>query len=252
VEKLSEFVNNRMRNQLLMGIFLLVIVTLISCKMPEIVESKKVVSTNEESTKTENVEKKTIIIDPGHGGIDPGKVGINGDLEKDINLAIAKKLKIILEENGYEAVLTRDSDVGLYDEYDTNKKRADMWVRRNLINMHHENNESAICVSIHQNSYSDSAVTGPQIFYYEKSDSGKNLAASIQNAMNTGLQVSEPREHKHNDSYYLLLHTTCPTVIAECGFLSSSEESYKLVSEDYQNKIAVTIMQGINDYYRSR
>jgi len=259
MKKISENVNNQVKNQVLMGIALLVIVSMIALKLPSLIlggsvrkETLSELTENKSEEKTTNVNKNSaplVIIDPGHGGIDPGKIGVNDKLEKDINLEIANRLKVILEKNGYKTVMTRTNDDGLYSQYDSNKKQADMWVRKNTINMHHENNEKAICISVHQNSYSDSSVKGPQVFYYEKSEHGDELAGIIQNAMNLGLGVASARTATDNDSYYVLLHTTCPTVIVECGFLSNWEEAQMLSEEWYQEKVAQTIYEGIVQFY---
>lgn len=190
--------------------------------------------------------KIVVVIDPGHGGSDPGKVGINDALEKDINLAIAMKLKELLENEGYEVVLTRKDNNGLYKDSDTNKKVADMKKRCEII----ENAEADIVVSIHQNSYTNESVSGAQVFYYKNSQEGKKLAAAIQEALKNYLDEDNNRVEKANDSYYMLLHTPCPTVIVECGFLSNYEEAQALITEDYQQKVAQAIMMGIEEYFR--
>lgn len=190
--------------------------------------------------------KIVVVIDPGHGGSDPGKVGINDALEKDINLAIAMKLKELLENEGYEVVLTRKDNNGLYKDSDTNKKVADMKKRCEII----ENAEADIVVSIHQNSYTNESVSGAQVFYYKNSQEGKKLAAAIQEALKNYLDEDNNRVEKANDSYYMLLHTPCPTVIVECGFLSNYEEAQALITEDYQQKVAQAIMMGIEGYFR--
>lgn len=121
-------------------------------------------------------EKPCVVIDAGHGGADPGKVGINGALEKDINLEIAEKLKMFLEQEDIEVILTRDSDSGLYDENATNKKVQDMKRRVEII----ETNHPVLTVSIHQNSYHEEYVHGAQTFYYATSEQSKILAEKIQ------------------------------------------------------------------------
>ena len=107
-------------------------------------------------------EKICVVIDAGHGGDDPGKVGINGAKEKDINLQIAMLVKQFLEENDIEVVMTRESDEGLYDADTSNKKVQDMKRRIGLI----EEAKPMVTVSIHQNSYPEEYVHGAQVFYY--------------------------------------------------------------------------------------
>lgn len=114
------------------------------------------------STQVVAEKKKVIVIDAGHGGIDPGKIGIHGEQEKEINLKIAEFLKTFLELDGYEVVMTRTEDGGLYDENTSNKKVQDMKRRIEVI----EEADPILVVSIHQNSYSEEYVKGGQVFYY--------------------------------------------------------------------------------------
>lgn len=195
---------------------------------------------NEEGTVVQNPQE-TIVIDAGHGGIDAGKVGINGALEKEINLQIAQMLQKMLEEEGFRVLMTRETDGGLYDEGESNKKQQDMKRRCQLIN------EAApmMAVSIHQNSYTSESASGPQVFYYETSAQGQEIAKALQNALNDGLSVEKPRESKANSSYYLLRKTESPTVIVECGFLSNHQEAGKLITQEYQEKVARAICDGI-------
>ena len=112
-----------------------------------------------------------IVVDAGHGGDDPGKIGINDALEKDINLQIALKLQKILEQNNIKVVMTRNTDAGLYSEGATNKKAEDMQKRCKII----EDSNALFTVSIHQNSYTSPEIQGAQVFYYGQSENGKKL-----------------------------------------------------------------------------
>lgn len=188
--------------------------------------------------------KQVIIVDPGHGGIDPGKVGVNNALEKDINLSISFKLKTYLEEAGYEVILTRTDDNGLYSLGDTNRKRADMKKRVDLIN---ETNP-ALTISVHQNSFQQASSKGAQVFYHEKSTEARKLAELIQEQLKLVLNNGNKRLAKSNNSYYMLKNTTCPIVIVECGFLSNPEEADLLLNEDYQNKIAYAMTEGVKEF----
>lgn len=185
-----------------------------------------------------------VVLDAGHGGVDPGKVGVDGTLEKDINLSIAFKLKEMLEAADVKVVLTRENDEGMYQETDTNKKRADMEARCRLI----ESAAPDLTVSIHQNSYHEEYVKGAQVFYYEKSEEGRRLAQILQAGFDQVLGAENTRQAKANDQYYLLLHTSCPMVIVECGFLSNWEESAKLADKGYQERLAWAIHLGILQY----
>ncbi len=186
----------------------------------------------------------TVVIDAGHGGFDSGKVGVDGSLEKDINLIIAKKLERILKSADVNVIMTRTEDMGHYSESSSNKKREDMLARTTLMN----DARPDCIVSIHQNSYPDSAIDGAQVFYYTGSDSGETLATLIQKELVTDVDPTNHRVEKPNSSYYLLKNATAPIVIVECGFLSNWEESKKLVDDTYQQKLAWAIHMGILQY----
>lgn len=188
-----------------------------------------------------------VMIDAGHGGMDPGKVGINGALEKDINLKIAKALKKYLEAEDIEVVMTRESDDGLYDADASNKKVQDMKRRVEVI----EQADPAVTISIHQNSYHEEYVHGAQTFYYTGSEQSKLLAEEIQQLLLKEVDPDNTRVAKSNDSYYLLKKTSSPIVIVECGFLSNGSESQKLESGYYQEKLAWAIHLGVLRYINS-
>lgn len=189
-----------------------------------------------------------VVIDAGHGGADPGKVSVDGSLEKDINLQIAKKLQAFLTMEDVDVVLTRESDGGLYDENASNKKVQDMKNRVAII----EEKQPALTVSIHQNSYHEEYVHGAQTFYYAGSEKSKELAERIQQVMTLHLDKDNTRQAKANDSYYLLKKTSSPIVIVECGFLSNNEEAQKLSSDIYQEKVAWAIHLAILQYLNSQ
>lgn len=194
---------------------------------------------------TEVKEKqRCIVIDAGHGGTDPGKVGINGALEKDINLQIAKRLEKILTAQDIKVVMTRNDVNGLSDSTSQNKKVQDMKNRIILI----EKENPDLVVSIHQNSYHEENVFGAQVFYYTNSESGKQLADVIQTQIVESTKQKKERVAKANSSYYLLKKTSVPIVIVECGFLSNCEEAELLVTQDYQNRMAWAIHLGIMKY----
>ena len=203
----------------------------------------------EETSDTETSDTTTplssfcIVIDAGHGGADPGKVGINNILEKDLNLSIALLLAEELENAGISIILTRDSDTDLADGA-SNFKSADMQNRCRLIT---ECNP-IFTVSIHQNSYPSEDVSGAQVFYYTESVDGKSLATILQNSLIANVDPQNTRQPKANDSYYLLKKTPTPTVIVECGFLTSPIEAALLTTEDYQKKVVHAIYLGILEY----
>lgn len=182
-------------------------------------------------------DELVIVIDPGHGGNDPGKVGINGVDEKDINLSIALKLKESLEKRGVRVVMTRENDASLATLGATNKKTSDMNNRIEIINSCHAD----MLISIHQNSYTSPDVKGAQVFYHDSSDDSRIIAQTLQNALVSEVDPENKREAKAGNDYFILRKSTCPGVIIECGFLSCPKEAAKLVDEEYQWKIAETI-----------
>ena len=223
--------------QTLMGILLLFIVCVVSWEAGTMAAVE-----NRQADMRE--EKPLVVIDAGHGGFDPGKVGIDGQLEKDINLSIAKKLKAYLEASDVNVVMTRDTDTGLYQSGDSHKKVSDMRRRCDIINEARPD----LVVSIHQNSYHQEEINGGQVFYYKTSQNGKRLAEILQERFDYVLGEANRRVAKANDNYYLLLHVKEPIVIVECGFLSNRKEAKALESEDYQDRMAWTIHMGVMEY----
>ena len=206
-----------------MTLLLLVGMIIVSKKLSQLVSSENV-----------QAQKEVVVIDAGHGGHDPGKVGVNDALEKDINLQIAEKVKKHLEKNEIEVVMTREDDV----MEDT--KLEDMKKRVALINK----TKPAITVSIHQNSYSDPGVKGAQVFYYVNSDVSQEAASLMQEVLRK-VDAENTRQIKSNSDFYMLKKTEVPTIIVECGFLSNPGEAEKLVSEEYQEQMAQAICSGI-------
>ena len=199
---------------------------------------------NVENTEDGAQSQICVVIDAGHGGDDPGKIGVNQLLEKDVNLSIALKVRQYLEAQGIRVVMTREDENGLYDSGASNKKVQDMKRRVALI----EETAPAITVSIHQNSYPEEYVHGAQVFYYENSRDGQLLAQLLQSQLVEKLDPETHRQIKANDSYYLLKKTNIPIVIVECGFLSNQTEAKLLGQEEYQDRVAWAIHMGILQY----
>lgn len=223
----------KQRLELLMSIIILVCACVLAKKSAVYVTGQKV-----------EEQKNCIVVDVGHGGFDSGKIGVNGELEKDINLQVALKLKKELEEKGMEVIMTREEDKGLYDENANNKKVQDLQRRCDLIN----EQKPLLTVSIHQNSYTSPEIKGAQVFYYTTSTESQKIAEIIQETL---IQEADPDNHrkaKANDSYYMLKKTSSPIVIVECGFLSNPEEAEKLADEAYQQKLAEAVRIGIFKY----
>lgn len=189
-------------------------------------------------------QRRTVVIDAGHGGFDPGKVGVNGALEKDINLAIAMQLKELLELNDLNVVMLRTEDVGLYLEGDSNKKALDLKRRVQLM----AEAKPVLAVSIHQNSFPQESAYGAQVFYYTDSEQGKEFAKIMQATLKEFITDGNHRLEKPNKDYYLLKKSTCPLIIVECGFLSNQMEAKLLITEKYQREMAWVIHLGVMRY----
>ena len=213
----------RRKIELCMTLLLLLGMIIVSRKLSQLVTSENV-----------QAGKDIVVIDAGHGGHDPGKVGVNDALEKDINLQIAQKVKTYLEKNGIQVIMTREDDA----MEDT--KLEDMKKRVALIN----EIKPAITVSIHQNSYSDASVKGAQVFYYAGSEVSKGAASLMQEELRK-VDTENTRQIKSNSDFYMLKKTEVPTIIVECGFLSNPGEAEKLTSEEYQEEMAQAICSGI-------
>lgn len=195
----------------------------------------------------QNKSKPVIVLDAGHGGDDPGKVGINGELEKDLNLSIVLILKEILKED-YTVILTRDTDVMLCDEGVNNKKTSDLKNRVKLIN----ESSCDIAILIHQNSFQSENAKGAQVFYHAKSEDGKFLATCLQEELIAGSDPSNTRSAKSDQTYYILKNATPTVVIVECGFLSNPEEAARLCLLSYQESLALSIKNGIDRYFEEK
>lgn len=195
-----------------------------------------------EETENDKVAAGTIdvILDPGHGGSDPGKIGINDALEKDINLAIVLKIQKLLEAEGYAVELTREEDALLDENGQEYSKTEDMRTRVEMIN----ELKPKMVVSVHQNSYPSEEIKGAQVFYYTNSSEAERMAQIMQEAVQS-VDPTNDRQIKANDTYYMLKRTEVPTLIVECGFLTNWEESNKLIDEEYQEQMAAAIAEGI-------
>jgi len=226
-----------------MSVLLMVAMLVVAARLAtgEWKENMPATARNVKTDDTRRKEQKLVVLDPGHGGNDPGKVGINGAYEKDVNLCIATKIKSYLESNDIKVVMTRQDDTGLYEEGASNKKVQDMKARVQLI----DTSGAVLAVSIHQNSFPTESVKGTQVFYYEESEKGKEYAELLQATITEILAPEKQRKEKANSDYYLLKKSTTPVVIVECGFLSNAKEAQMLVDDAYQERMAWAVCMGI-------
>ena len=191
---------------------------------------------------------KTIVVDAGHGKPDEGAESSTGTTEAETNLKIALKLQNLLEQSGSTVILTRSDENAIYD-YDSKTLR-----QKKISDIHNRvkiGNESSadIFVSIHLNKIPQQQYDGWQTFYNAQSSDGKKLAESIQKNLNDAIQKENNRVAKTIDNIYIIKHVEIPTTIVECGFLSNPEEEKLLLQDEYQDKLAWGIYNGIIDYF---
>ncbi len=186
---------------------------------------------------------KIIVIDAGHGGRDGGSIGINGTIEKEINLKYSLLLKNKLELLGYKIILTRSNNDGLYSIFSVNKKQSDMQARFKIIQQANPN----LVISIHMNSFPNSAISGPTT-YYRKDDTASELCADlIQQSLHTYCNAKNTKA-KVGD-YFMLNCSYYTSVLIECGFLSNPEEEKLLNSTTYQETLISSICKGVTLYF---
>ena len=184
-----------------------------------------------------------IVIDAGHGGEDGGASGF-GLTEKDLNLAIAKKLQAVLQSLGMKAVMTRDTDVLLYDA-PKNKKMQDL---RSRVRMAEEAGD-AVFISIHQNKFPVEKYTGCQVYYSSGDARSRIFAGMIQSTVKLHLQPENTRSIKEAGSnIYVLDKLKIPAVLIECGFLSNRAEAEKLKSNEYQMQLVSAVAAALVGY----
>ena len=189
----------------------------------------------------------TIVLDAGHGGEDGGAQG-NGLIEKDLNLDITLRVATLLREQGVNVVLTRDTDVLLYDKnsnYEGKKKYQDVRKRLEIA----KEQENPVLVSIHMNYFSQTKYSGLQVWYSKNDSRSKILANLIQSNVKSTLQENNTRAIKEATSSIFLLHNaTFPAVLIECGFLSNPDEARALGDANYRQDLANTIFHSIMTY----
>lgn len=200
---------------------------------------------NSVATMSYVLANKVIVIDPGHGGRDPGKIGVSGVPEKEINLEVSKRLATVLGQMGAAVILTRDADIDLSDSSATGwhgKKRQDLSRRADLANARNAD----LFISIHCNAFSSPREHGAQVFSHPESSEAKVLAEVIQKEMSLILG-NTTRKAKQVD-YYAIRKTKMPAVIVEIGFVTNPKEDKQLQDPLYQSKVAWSIAAGITKY----
>lgn len=186
----------------------------------------------------------TVVLDAGHGGVDPGVVGgTSGAKESDINLLIVKELANVFSDAGFRVVLTRANEGGLYGLPTAGYKRRDMQKRKEII----ENARPDVVISVHQNNFlNDRSRRGGQAFFRPGDAAGQALADCIQAQLNglSGRELSALA-----GDYFMLNCTAYPSVIVECGFLSNAEDEKLLLTQEYRCAVALSVFKGVLAYF---
>ncbi|WP_312699387.1 N-acetylmuramoyl-L-alanine amidase [Sedimentibacter sp.] len=201
-----------------------------------------------DATGAEQVDRIKILIDPGHGGIDQGTSGGTGVTEAPLNLAISEKLMRFLEGSGFDVDMTRYEDEGLYSlksKTIREKKNEDLKNRVDMIN----NSNADLVVSIHLNSFPQKQYYGAHVFYQKNSQLGKIAADTLQDSLKSILDPGNNRVPQVKKDIKIMDDTNIPVVLVECGFLSNDAEERKLVTDEYQEKIAWSIFTGLIKYF---
>ena len=194
------------------------------------------------------VSGKTIVVDAGHGKPDEGAESSRGTTEAETNLKIALKLQNLLEQSGCSVVLTRSDENAIYDIDSKTLRQKKISDIHNRVKIGNESSAD-IFVSIHLNKIPQQQYDGWQTFYNANSVDGQKLAVSIQNNLNDAIQKENNRVAKSIDNIYIVKHVQIPTTIVECGFLSNPDEEKLLLEDEYQNRLAWGIYNGIIDYF---
>jgi len=188
---------------------------------------------------------KVIVLDPGHGGPDGG-AAIGGVLEKDISLSVSNMVRDYLQEQGALVLMTREKDSDLAGDVQgyRARKREDLMQRVKLIN----DSQADMYLSIHLNAFPSADSRGAQTFYTLRYKENKELAQFIQAELRDNLENTR-REAKAIDHVYVMKYAEKPGALVEIGFLSNTQERELLVDTTYQNKIAVSMYEGIMRYF---
>ena len=189
----------------------------------------------------------TVIVDAGHGGEDPGAIGVNGAYEKDINLAVALMVGELLTSEGFAVIYTRTDDRMLYGKGENIKglrKLSDLQNRCKIAAEY----QDAIFISIHMNSFSNEKYDGFQAYYSEKNELSRILSSEITASVKGALQPNNRRTDKSGEGMYLLDNVDNPAVLLECGFLTNAAECEKLSEKEYQKRLSLAIVCGIINY----
>lgn len=190
-------------------------------------------------------QRKTVVIDAGHGGVDGGAISCTGKLESAFNLEISLRLNDLLHLLGIDTRMIRTDNSSVYTQGTTiaQKKVSDLKERVRIVNQF----GNALLVSIHQNQFSDSRYSGSQVFYAPTAGSDL-LAKRLQKSLIETINPGSRREAKQAGNVYLMQNIKVPGILVECGFLSNPSEESKLRDETYQKNLCVIIAASVSTY----
>jgi N-acetylmuramoyl-L-alanine amidase len=239
------------KNILFIALLLLFSITVFSIGFA--VDNSKPVTGTTEQDPGSQATVRTVILDAGHGGEDPGAVSnYTGLREKDVNLNIVMKLKKLLEKDNYNVILTRDSDQLVYSEEAKTilqKRREDLTRRKKMM----DESGADIVLSIHLNKFAQTKYHGAQVFFPPDSPESEKLATELQNSIRLNVDNENNRTALvKKDQIMILKDLKTTTVVMECGFLSNEEEEKKLGSEEYQDKLVSAMKDGVDNYYKAK
>lgn len=189
-------------------------------------------------------EKGDIVIDAGHGGIDGGVSGkVTGVKESELNLDVSQKISRNLKEKVVSVVMTRTDGDGLYGLPVKGFKKRDMARRKEII----ENSCAEIVVSVHMNACLYPYRRGAQVFYKTGSEKSKELAVFLQNKLNR-LPEYVKKSNPLAGDFFILNCSDKIAVLIECGFLSNEEDENLLLTEQFREKLALVISDGLAEF----
>lgn len=239
------------KNILFVALLLLFSITVFSIGFA--VDYAKPVTGTSDQAPVGNETVKTVVLDAGHGGEDPGAVSnYSGISEKDVNLKIVMQLKSILEKDNYKVILTRDSDQLVYSENAKTilqKRKEDLTRRKQIM----DESGADIVVSVHLNKFAQTKYHGAQAFFPPNSPDSETLAKELQNSIRLNVDNANDRVALiKKDQIMILKNLKTTTALVECGFLSNSDEEKRLSTEEYQNKLASAIKGGIDNFFKAK
>jgi len=196
------------------------------------------------SIKMSSLEGKVIVLDAGHGGVDEGARS-GKIIEKELNLILTKKLEKELEKRGAAVYQTRKTDKDLSTST-TNRKRTDLYNRAKYIN----NIAPSMYISLHLNSSTSPKWKGIQVFYTGNNKENKIIAETITNYLKEN--ISNVRDIKKDNTYYMYKYIKYPGILIEAGFISNPNDNYLLRQEKYQDKLITLIVDSIEKYYENK